>query len=214
MSVSEQQYGDGSHEQFKGFTRMTEQEREEFASPLTGLNGTYADDPEYQQFIRDGTMVGLGSNGRFVAIQDPVRVVAEEPAFVNGQDVATHSFFAFKLVVVPILAVGQSTVGAVQTTFVSEYSRGLDFGNDPGRQRQHCYVNCVVTAMQGGDPSTIAVFGTTQELFTTWRFAGSTEADALWKDSKRDMDANRIGQRNFLNGYFGRCREACISQVP
>lgn len=62
LSVSEQQYGDGTG--YDGFTRMTELERLNWRMPLTRLFDDYEGDPEYQEFLRNGTVVGLGSNGR------------------------------------------------------------------------------------------------------------------------------------------------------
>lgn len=75
QSVSEKEYGDGSASEYEGWARV--ENPSSVSTQLTSLDGTYALDGEYQSFVRDGTTVGLGENGRFVGIAQ-VEVTLED----------------------------------------------------------------------------------------------------------------------------------------
>jgi hypothetical protein len=214
MSVSQQQYDNRTASEYAGFTPLSENERQLWSGTLTGLEGTYAADEEYGAFVRDEATVGLGANGRFVAIREPVMSGPEEelPSFITPQDVRSHGWFLFRMPVYGVMDFGKNLVAA---PILQQMADSQDWGpNDPGTQRKHCWVNCVATGLSLGDSSSIAVMGTTQEVLTTVSFWQSPDQRALWADSKRDMEANRRGQNLFYNFYVGRCKEACISQTP
>ncbi len=67
QSVSQTQYSDRSR--FEGWEQIDPASVEPFR--LAGLHKEYADDEEYQGFLRGGTLVGLGPNGRFIRRAPP-----------------------------------------------------------------------------------------------------------------------------------------------
>ena len=94
LSVSQQEFGDGSG--YAGYTLVDDPGSISFR--LTTLNGNYSSDSEYQMLLSNNAAVTLGSNGRFVAVEEDLSPIMEEDVSdANTQVVPGSGYFDFNL---------------------------------------------------------------------------------------------------------------------
>ena len=176
------------------------------------------DGPGIERFIdENGEEAITGDSPENANPVNPFTVLKREesePSFFAPQDIRSHTWFFLRGGLFPLYTGAEIAKQVTAAPILQTMADRTDFGADPGRQFKHCWVSCVATGLSFGDSSTIAVFGTAQEIVTTLTFWRSPERKIYWVDSKLDMEANRRDQRLCNNFYVGGCKEACMNQSP